>query len=171
MGINTQHNRISKNRVSITYDVETNGSTEKRELPFVVGIIGDFSGDKPPEKRVPVDERKFIDTGKDNFNQVMRVISPELSLKVPNRIDEESDSQLAVKLSFKSIKDFEPENIAQQILPLKRLLDNRKKLRELLAHADRSDELEKLLKDVLQNTESLSHLSKELGIGEVSDND
>ncbi|WP_330925353.1 type VI secretion system contractile sheath small subunit [Candidatus Sororendozoicomonas aggregata] len=170
MGSRSQHNRITKNRVSITYDVETNGAIEKRELPFVAGVIGDFSGSKPVEKRMPVEERKFVDVNKDNFSQVMRVIGPELSLRVPNKIDEESETELSVELSFTSMKDFEPENIAQQVLPLRNLLENRKKLRELLAHADRSDELEQLLKDVLQNTESLSHLSKELGV-EVSDND
>lgn len=164
MGLNTQHNRISKNRVSITYDVETNGSIEKRELPFVVGVIGDFSGNKPIEKKDAVEKRKFIDINKDNFNRVMSVIGPELSLKVPNKVTDENDSELPVHLTFSSMKDFEPENIARQVEPLKHLLDARKKLRELLAHADRSNDLEQLLKEVLQNTESLSHLSQELGV-------
>ncbi|MRI33742.1 type VI secretion system contractile sheath small subunit [Endozoicomonas sp. OPT23] len=163
MALNTQHKRVSKNRVSITYDVETNGAVEKRELPFVTGVIGEFSGDKPESDKDEVDFRKFIDIDKDNFDTVMSTIGPELKLKVDNKLAED-DSEFAVDLKFNSIRDFEPANLVQQIEPLKELLKIRNQLRELLAQADRSRDLEKLLKEVLQNTEALSGLSDELGV-------
>ena len=163
MVLNTQHKRVSKNRVSITYDVETNGALEKRELPFVVGVIGEFSGDKPESQKEEVDFRNFTDIDKDNFDTVMTTVGPQLELKVDNRLADD-DSEMTVKLSFNSMKDFEPGNIVQQVEPLKKLLEIRNQLRELLAHADRSRELEKLLKEVLQSTEALAGLSEELGI-------
>ena len=163
MSLNTQHKRISKNRVSITYDVETNGALEKRELPFVTGVIGEFSGDKPDNQKDDIDFRKFIDIDKDNFDTVMSTVGPQLSLKVDNKLTE-GESEFAVDLKFKSIKDFEPGNLVQQIEPLKELLKVRNQLRELLAQADRSRDLEKLLKEVLQSTDALSGLSDELGV-------
>lgn len=163
MALNSQHKRVSKNRVSITYDVETNGAIEKRELPFVVGVIGEFSGDKPESQKEEVDFRNFIDIDKDNFDAVMGTIDPQLNLKVPNKLADD-DSEFAVNLSFASMRDFEPANLVQQIEPLRKLLEVRNQLRELLAHADRSRDLEKLLKEVLQSTEALAGLSEELGI-------
>ena len=163
MALNAQHKRISKNRVSITYDVETNGAVEKRELPFVVGVVGEFSGDKPENQKDEVDFRNFIDIDKDNFDTVMATIDPQLSFKVDNKLVDD-DSEFNVDLSFKSMKDFEPANLVQQIEPLRKLLEVRNQLRELLAQADRSRDLEKLLKEVLQNTEALGSLSDELGI-------
>ena len=163
MALNTQHKRVSKNRVSITYDVETNGAIEKRELPFVVGVIGEFSGDKPENQKEEVDFRNFIDIDKDNFDTVMGTVDPQLDLKVDNKLADD-DSEMSVKLSFNSMRDFEPANIVEQVEPLKKLLEVRNQLRELLAHADRSRDLEKLLKEVLQSTEALAGLSEELGI-------
>ncbi|OED43361.1 type VI secretion system-associated protein [Endozoicomonas sp. (ex Bugula neritina AB1)] len=163
MALNSQHKRVSKNRVSITYDVETNGAVEKRELPFVVGVVGEFSGDKPESQKEEVDFRNFIDIDKDNFDTVMSTIDPQLNLKVPNKLADD-DSEFAVNLSFGSIRDFEPANLVQQVEPLRKLLDVRNQLRELLAHADRSRDLEKLLKEVLQSTDALAGLSEELGI-------
>lgn len=163
MALNTQHKRVSKNRVSITYDVETSGAIEKRELPFVVGVIGEFSGDKPESQKEEVDFRNFIDIDKDNFDTVMGTVDPQLDLKVDNKLADD-DSEMSIKLSFNSMRDFEPANIVEQVEPLKQLLAVRNQLRELLAHADRSRDLEKLLKEVLQSTEALAGLSEELGI-------
>lgn len=168
MALNTQHKRVSKNRVSITYDVETNGAIEKRELPFVVGVIGEFCGDKPENQKEEVDFRSFIDIDKDNFDTVMGTIDPQLELKVDNKLTDDG-SEMSVKLSFNSMRDFEPANIVQQVEPLKKLLDIRNQLRELLAQADRSRDLEKLLKEVLQSTDALAGLSEELGIRPSSD--
>ncbi|WP_281647504.1 type VI secretion system contractile sheath small subunit [Parendozoicomonas sp. Alg238-R29] len=167
MPVSSQHKRVRKNRVSITYDVETNGAVETRELPFVVGVIGDFAGNKPEEKRQSMDEREFTQIDKDNFNNVMGRIGPELSLKVDNTLTkEESDSEIQVDLKFRTMKDFEPEQIVNQVEPLRKLLETRNNLKVLLSKADRSKDLEKLLQDVLKDTEALGNLSKELGIGE-----
>ncbi len=163
MALNSQQRRVSKNRVSITYEVETNGAVENRELPFVVGVIGEFSGDKPESEKEEVDFRQFIDIDKDNFDTVMRTIGPQLELSVPDKLTG-GDDELPVKLSFNSMRDFEPANLVQQVEPLKQLLVVRNQLRELLAHADRSRNLEKLLKEILQYSESLTALSQELGI-------
>ncbi|UYM14849.1 type VI secretion system contractile sheath small subunit [Endozoicomonas euniceicola] len=163
MPLNAQHKRVSKNRVSITYDVETNGAIEQRELPFVVGVIGEFSGDKPENQKTEVDFRNFIDIDKDNFDTVMGTIDPQLDLRVSNKLVDE-DEQFNVKLSFGSMRDFEPDNVVQQVEPLRKLMEVRNQLRELLAHADRSLDLERLLKEVLQSTEALNSLSEELGV-------
>lgn len=163
MALNTQHKRISKNRVSITYDVETNGAVEKRELPFVVGVIGEFSGDKPESQKEEVDFRQFIDIDKDNFDAVMGTVGPQLTMRAHNKLTGDSD-EFDVKLSFASMRDFEPANVVQQVEPLRALLDVRNQLRELLAHADRSRDLEKLLKNVLQSNEALASLCEALGV-------
>ncbi len=173
MSLSSQHKRVRKNRVSITYDVETNGAVETRELPFVVGVIGDFAGNKPEDKRQSLDEREFTQIDKDNFNEVMNRIGPELNLKVDNTLSEgEEETDLQVDLSFRSMKDFEPEQLVNQVEPLKKLLDTRNHLKVLLSKADRSKDLEKLLQQILQSDDSLSNLSKELGAGqETADGD
>ncbi len=165
MAIGSQHKRVRKNRVSITYDVETNGAVETKELPFVVGVIGDFAGSKPEDQRQAMEEREFTQIDKDNFNEVMGRIGPELTLKVDNKLAPEGEeSDLQVDLRFKTMKDFEPEQIVQQVDPLRTLLDTRNQLKVLLSKADRSRDLEKLLQEILQNNEALGNLSKELGI-------
>ncbi|MGY0217409.1 type VI secretion system contractile sheath small subunit [Endozoicomonadaceae bacterium StTr2] len=163
MALNSQHKRVSKNRVSLTYDVETNGAVEKKELPFVVGVVGDFAGHKPEHEKEEVDYRSFIDLDKDNFDTVMNKVDPQLKYKVENKLTD-SDEEFEVDLSFKSMKDFEPVNVARQIEPLRQLMDIRNQLKELLSKADRSRELEKLLKQVLQNQEAGASLIKELGL-------
>lgn len=160
MALNSQHKRVSKNRVSITYDVETNGASEKKELPFVSAVLGNFSGDKEDPKEV--EDREFIQVDQDNFDEVLGRIQPSLSLKVDNVI-ENDDSQFEVNLDFESMKDFEPDALVQRIEPLKKLLETRNQLNELLSKADRSRDFEKLLKDILQSSDSISALSEELG--------
>ena len=160
MALNSQHKRVSKNRVSITYDVETNGASEKKELPFVSAVLGNFSGDKEDPKEV--EDREFVQVDQDNFDEVLGRIQPSLSLKVDNVI-ENDDSQFEVNLDFESMKDFEPDALVQRIEPLKKLLETRIQLNELLSKADRSRDFEKLLKDILQSSDSISALSEELG--------
>ena len=168
MALNSQHKRVSKNRVSLTYDVETNGAVEKKELPFVVGVVGDFAGHKPEHEKEEVDYRSFIDLDKDNFDSVMSKVDPQLSYKVDNKLTD-SDEQFEVNLSFKSMKDFEPVNVARQIEPLRQLMDIRSQLKELLSKADRSRDLEKLLKEILQNQEASASLISELGLAKEGD--
>ncbi|MGC3836294.1 type VI secretion system contractile sheath small subunit [Moritella viscosa] len=124
MALNSQHKRVSKNRVSITYDVETNGATETKELPFVVGVIGDFSGHKAENDKVDLEEREFTGVDKDNFDTVMGQINPSLSYKVDNKLADDN-SQFEVNLNFQSMKDFQPENVVDKIEPLKQLVIKR----------------------------------------------
>jgi type VI secretion system protein ImpB len=164
MALNSQHKRVNKNRVSITYDVETNGAVETKELPFVVGVIGEFSGHKADSEKVDLEEREFTGIDKDNFDIVMSEIQPQLSYKVDNKLVAESNSQFEVNLNFCSMKDFSPENVVEQITPLKNLVETRNQLKALLSKADRSRDLERLLKEVLQSTDLLQGLADELGL-------
>lgn len=161
MALNSQHKRVSKNRVSITYDVETNGAVETKELPFVVGVIGDFSTHK--EDREELEDRTFYQIDKDNFDAVLNRIGPELKLKVDNTLVEDG-SQFEAALSFSSMKDFQPDALIEQVDPLKKLAETRQQLKTLLSKADRSRDLEKLLKEVLQSADQINALSSELGL-------
>ena len=154
--------RVRKPRVHITYEVETEGAAILRELPFVVGIMGDFAGD-PGEPLKPLAERKFVQIDRDNFNDVMARIQPGLNLKVDNTLAGDG-SQMGVELKFRSMDDFEPQNVAQQVPALKAMLETRAKLRDLMSKADRSEELEGLLEQVLQDKDKLAALSAELGL-------
>lgn len=153
--------RVRKPRVHITYDVETNGAVEEKELPFVMGVMGDYSGDNAENKKA-LKDRKFSQIDRDNFNEVMGNIAPSLEMKVDNTL-EDDDSQLSVGLNFKNMEDFEPQNIVNNVEPLKKLMDTRNKLRDLLTKADRSDDLESLLEEVLSNADSIAALKTELG--------
>ncbi len=153
-------NRVRKPRVHITYDLETEGAAETKELPFVVGVMGDFSGD-PTEELKPLRDRKFIQIDRENFDQVMRRMAPGLKFKVENTLKGDG-SELPVSLSFKSLEDFEPANIVAQVEPLRRMMETRNKLRDLMVKADGSDKLEALLEQVLQSSEQLEGLHREL---------
>ena len=163
MALNSQHKRVSKNRVSITYDVETNGAVETKELPFVVDVISGFSGHKPESEKVDLEEREFTGIDKDNFDMVMGQVNPTLSYKVDNKLASD-DSQFEVNMNFSSMKDFHPENVVEQIDPLKKLVETRNQLKVLLSKADRSRDLERLLKEVLQSTDAIQGLAQELGL-------
>jgi type VI secretion system protein ImpB len=154
--------RVRKPRVHITYQVETEGAAVVRELPFVVGVLGDFSGD-PTEPLKPLKDRKFIQIDRDNFNDVMARMTPGLNLKVENTLKGDG-SEMAVNLKFKSIEDFEPAKVVEQVEPLKRLLDTRNKLRDLMSKVDRSEDLENVLERVLKNNDELKSLGESLGI-------
>lgn len=154
--------RVRKPRVHITYEVETEGAAIERELPFVVGVMGDFAGD-PSEPLKPLAERKFVQIDRDNFNDVMARIQPGLNIKVDNTLAADG-SEMAVNLKFRSIEDFEPAKVAEQVPALKALLDTRAKLRDLMSKVDRSEELEGLLEEVLQDKDKLAALSSQLGL-------
>lgn len=154
--------RVRKPRVHITYEVETEGAAIERELPFVVGVMGDFAGD-PTEPLKPLAERKFVQIYRDNFNDVMARIQPGLNIKVDNTLAGDG-SQMAVNLKFRSIEDFEPTKVAEQVPALKAMLDTRAKLRDLMSKVDRSEELEGLLEEVLQDKDKLAALSSQLGL-------
>jgi len=154
--------RVRKPRVHITYQVETEGAVVEKELPFVMGVLGDFSGN-PTTPLKPLKDRKFIQIDRDNFNDVMARMTPGLNLKVENTLANDG-SQMAVNLKFNAMDDFEPGKIVNQVEPLKKLLETRDKLRDLLTKVDRSEDLENVLEKVLQNSEQLKKLSGELGV-------
>ncbi len=160
--VHSKLNRVRKPRVHITYDVETDGAEIKRELPFVVGVMGDFSGD-PTQPLRPMAERKFTQIDRDNFNDIMARMNPGLNIKVENTLADDG-SEMAVNLKFSSMDDFDPARVVEQVPALKSLLETRNKLRDLLSKADRSEELESLLEQVLQNDAELKELSGQLGL-------
>jgi type VI secretion system protein ImpB len=147
--VHSKLNRVRKPRVHISYEVETDGAQIERELPFVVGVMGDFSGD-PTQPLKPIADRKFASIDRDNFNDVMARMAPGLNLKVDNKLADDG-SVMAVNLKFNSMDDFDPARVVDQVPALRSLLETRNKLRDLMSKADRSDELEGLLEKVLQN--------------------
>ncbi len=155
--------RVRKPRVHIKYEVETEGAVIEKELPFVVGVLGDFSGD-PTEPLKPFGERKFIQIDRDNFDDVMKRLTPGLNLRVENTIEGEG-KEMAVSLKFEKLDDFEPGAVINQVPALKALLDARNELRDLLSKADRSENLEVLLEKILQNQTDLKKLAAELDQG------
>ena len=160
--IHDKLSRVRKPRVHITYEVETEGAQILRELPFVVGVMGDFSGDPTTPLR-PLTDRKFTQIDRDNFNDVMANMTPGLKLKVDNKLADDG-TQMSVDLKFSSIDDFEPARVAAQVPALAALLETRAKLRDLMSKADRSEELEALLEQVLRSEDELKSLSGALGI-------
>ena len=163
--IHDKLNRVRKPRVHITYEVETEGAEIVRELPFVVGVMGDFSGD-PTTPLKPMTDRKFTQIDRDNFNDVMANMTPGLNLKVDNTLADDG-SQMSVGLKFSSMDDFEPARVAAQVPALAALLETRAKLRDLMSKVDRSEELENLLEQVLRSEADLKNLSGELGINKT----
>lgn len=159
----TQHklSRIRAPRVHLTYDVEIGDSIEKKELPFVVGVMGDYSGN-PLEPLPRLKDRKFVNIDRDNFDSVLKGIKPRLSYRVDNTLANDG-SQLPVELNFKSMEDFEPQEVVRQVEPLRKLLDVRNKLADLRNKMGGNDKFEELLMDVLQNTDKLKALGEELG--------
>jgi type VI secretion system protein ImpB len=153
--------RVRKPRVHIKYEVETEGAMVVKELPFVVGVMGDFSG-KPTKRLRPFGERKFTQIDRDNFDEVMRRMTPGLRFEVENTLSKDGDKVMPVELKFESMSDFEPASVVNQVPALKSLLEARNQLRDLMSKADRSEELEQLLEGVLQNREDLVGLLKEL---------
>lgn len=152
--------RVRKPRVHIKYEVETEGAMVVKELPFVVGVTGDFSGD-PTAKLPELRDRKFVQIDRDNFNKIMSTMSPGANMRVANKLQDDG-SEMAVNLKFNSMDDFEPNRIVNQVEPLKRLKETRDKLRDLLAKADRSENLEQMLEKILADEESVKKLHSEI---------
>ena len=164
MSIHDKLKRVRKPRVHITYDVETEGAIVKKELPFVVGVMGDFSGHNQ-EVLKPLKDRRFIQLDRENFNDVLKKMSPSLKLDVDNTLTD-AGTKFSVDLNFKSIDDFEPAAVVNQVEPLRNLMETRNKLRDLMTKIDRSEELENVLEEVLSNTASLDSIAKELKLEE-----
>ena len=144
--------RIRPPRVQITYDVETGGAIEKKELPLIVGILADLAG-KQENPMLPIKARKFVEIDRDNFNDVLASITPRLTFQVDNKLKDD-DSKLNVELKFKKLDDFRPEQVVLQVEPLRKLFEARQRLNDLLAKLDGNDDLDVLLQDVAANTDS-----------------
>lgn len=164
MSESLQHtlDRVRRPRVQITYDVETNGALEQKELPFVVGVLADLAGDQE-EAPKPIKERKFVPIDRDNFNEVLAKVGPRLALKVPNRLTDEEGTDLSAVLTFEEISDFEPQNVAKQVPALNSLLEARHKLRQILSTMEGNDSYADLLAEVLSDADSAKSLGDELG--------
>jgi type VI secretion system protein ImpB len=160
----TQHklDRVRPPRVQITYDVETGGAIEIKELPFVVGVLGDFTG-QPAKPLQKLKERKFVEVNPDNFDAVLESMKPRLAFQVENKLSEESGApNLKVDLTFQRTEDFEPQNIARQVKPLKELLALRTRLADLRGALQGNEKLEDMLLDAVRNTENRQKLQDEL---------
>ena len=144
--------RIRPPRVQITYDVETGGAIEKKELPLVVGILADLAG-KQENPMLPIKARKFVEIDRDNFNDVMASIAPRLAFPVDNKLVDD-DTKMNVELKFKKLDDFRPEQLVMQVEPLRKLFEARQRLNDLLAKLDGNDDLDVLLQDIAANTET-----------------
>ena len=154
--------RVRPPRVQITYDVEIGGAIELKELPFVVGVLGDFSGQ--PDQPLPrMKDRKITEVDRDNFDQVLAGMTPRVAMAVENKLAGDG-SKLGVDLRFKALDDFEPDKIVQQVDPLRKLVEARQRLSDLLSKADGNEKLEKMLNDVLQNAGSQQQLATALGL-------
>lgn len=161
--------RVRPPRVHITYDVHIGDAIEMKELPFVMGVLADLSGN--PDEALPrLRDRKFVEIDRDNFNAAMKGMKPRLAYKVDNKLAED-DSQMGVELRFNSIDDFEPENVVNQVEPLKKLLDVRRHLSDLLAKTDGNDKLNDRLAEIVNNADLLQQAGKEIGVAGAGEKD
>jgi type VI secretion system protein ImpB len=157
--------RVRPPRVQIKYEVEIGDALELKELPFVVGVLGDYSG-KPDEALPPVKDRRFVNIDRDNFNDVLRQMKPRLAFRVDDKITGNTDNKLNVELRFNSIDDFSPESVVKQVDPLRKLAETRHELEMLKAKMDGNDKLVSLLEKVLENADLQKQVGKELNIDE-----
>ncbi len=154
--------RVRPPRVNITYDVEVGGAIELKELPFVIGVMGDFVG-KPEEPLPVLKNRKFVEIDPDNFNQVLAGMKPRLAYTVDNKMQDDG-GKMGVELKFNNIEDFEPDNVVQQVEPLRKLVEARQKLSDLRSKIDGNDKLESMLEDIISSADKQKELSDTLGL-------
>lgn len=153
--------RVRPPRVQITYDVEVGGAIELKELPFVVGVMGDFVG-KPEEPLPAIKNRKFVEIDPDNFNQVLAGMKPRVAFSVDNK-SQDDGSKVGVDLTFTNIEDFEPDQIVQNVEPLRKLVEARQKLSDLRSKMDGNEKLENILNDIISDTDKQKQISDALG--------
>lgn len=160
----TQHklDRVRSPRVHITYDVEVGGAIEQKELPFVLGVLGDYSG-MPDEDLGPIQERKFVEIDRDTFDKVLSGMKPRLSYRVPNKLQDDG-SMIGVELRFNKLEDFHPDQIVKQVEPLRKLVEARQKLSDLRSKMDGNSKLEKILDDIVADKAAQQQLSAALGL-------
>lgn len=144
-------------RVQIEYDVEVYGTEKKVELPFVMGVFSDLVG-KSKQELPAIADRAFMEVDADNFNDRMKSIKPRVAFNVDNKLDEESD-QIGIEMEFEKIEDFSPEQIAKKVEPLRKLLEARTELSNLLSYMDGKAGAEELIDRILSDNSLLQSLA------------
>jgi type VI secretion system protein ImpB len=155
--------RVRPPRVSITYEVETGGAIEMKELPFVMGVLADLSGN-PAQPLPRLKERKFVEVNPDNFDTVLKSAQPRLQFTTDNKLSPDG-SKIAVELKFESLEDFSPDRVAEQVKPLRELLELRTKLADLRGRLQGNDKLEEILQETINDAESMRKLRAEIAPG------
>lgn len=153
--------RVRPPRIQITYDVEVGGAIEMKELPFVIGVMGDFVG-KSEEPLPALKNRKFVEIDADNFNQVLAGMKPRLAYTIENKLQDDG-SKMGIELNFDNIEDFEPDNVVQQVEPLRKLVEARQKLADLRSKMDGNEKLETMLEDIIADDAKQKELNDALG--------
>lgn len=157
--------RVRAPRVHITYEVETGGAMVMKEIPFVLGVLADLSGQpKEAPAKLKDEKRKFVEIDRDNFDDVLRGMKPRLALRVENTLKDDG-SEMAVELNFRKLADFRPENVVQQVKPLADLQDVRNQLKDLLGRMEGNDRLEEMLAAITDNEGVRDKLKEVLGAG------
>ena len=161
--VNRKLERVRAPRVHISYDVETGGAIERKELPFVMGVLGDFTG-QPAEPLARLKERKFAEVTPDNFDDVLASMKPHLAFSVENKLSEDPEAgKLGVDLTFTSLDDFSPDAVARQVKPLRELLELRSQLADLRGTLQTNERLDEVLQATLSDESKMRRLSEELG--------
>lgn len=162
--------RVRPPRVQIQYELYIGDAMQLKELPFIVGVMGDFTGKPDPESPLPpLGKRKFVNIDRDNFNNVLAATKPRVAFRVDDKLSGKADSQLAVELKFNSMDDFEPENVVRQVEPMRKLLETREKLQTLLAKMDGNDNLSDKMDEILKNTDLRQKLAEQRGLAGEGD--
>jgi type VI secretion system protein ImpB len=154
--------RVRPPRVNISYDVETGGAVETKELPFVMGVLADLSG-QPSEALPRLKDRKFVEVTPENFDTVLKNMRPRVAFAVDNKL-QPGGGKIGVDLTFESLDDFSPDRVAQQVKPLQELLDLRTKLADLRGNLQGNDKLDEILQSTLNDASSMKKLESEIGI-------
>jgi type VI secretion system protein ImpB len=156
--------RVRPPRVNISYDVETGGAVETKELPFLMGVLADLSG-QPAEALPRLKDRKFVEVTPDNFDAVLKSMKPRVNFTVENKLEagKEGAGKIAVDMTFESMDDFSPEAVARHVGPLKELLDLRTKLSDLRGSLQGNDKLEEILQSTINDKDAMKRLESEMG--------
>jgi type VI secretion system protein ImpB len=162
--------RVRPPRVHVTYNVEIGDAIELKEIPFVMGILADLTG-QPEEPLPKIKDRRFVEITPDNFDSVLDNMKPRVAFSVENKLSDDSQAgKLGVDLTFKTLEDFEPEHVARRVKPLRDLLELRTKLSDLVGTLQGNEKLERLLQDVIQDSGKLNKVRHELATAEGGSN-
>ena len=157
--------KVRPPRVHVAYDVEIGDAIESKELPFVMGVMADLTG-QPKEPLARLKDRRFVEITPDNFDSVLESMKPHLSFSVENKLSEDPQAgQVKVDLNFQNMDDFQPEQVARQVKPLRELLELRTKLGDLRGTLQGNEKLEEILQSTLSDEEKMKKLKEEMGTG------